>query len=273
MKINIICNAGGKPPAKFYLNKVKLLLMLLLSVSCFSSLKADELNDLTSELIKIRGEVEMLQNEIDIEKNALKNRMRAIELSKAELSNEIQRETLKIKQINLSIASKKAQRGNPGKEEETIKSGVLDSVEIMKKHIENSLPFKVEERLSALNEISDQMNNGAISSYRAVSRLWSFYEDEFRLTRENGLFSQPMEINGEKRIVTIARLGMIMAYYHYGESDYGMFARESSGKWIVRPLTEKKHIELVASLFDSLKKQIRTGFFELPVLGVMEVKK
>ncbi|HPG36274.1 MAG TPA: hypothetical protein PLG63_08065, partial [bacterium] len=99
MKINIIRNAGGKPPAKFYLNKVKLLLMLLLSVSCFSSLKADELNDLTSELIKIRGEVETLQNEIDIEKNALKNRMRAIELSKAELSNEIQRETLKIKQI------------------------------------------------------------------------------------------------------------------------------------------------------------------------------
>jgi hypothetical protein len=273
MRNDILRNAGGKPPAKFYLNKVKLLLMLLLSVSSFSSLKADELNDLTSELIKIRGEVEALQNEIDIEKNSLKNRMRAIELSKAELSNEIQRETLKIKQFTLSISSKKSQRGNPGKEEEAIKSGVLDSVEIMKKHIESSLPFKIEERLNALNEISDQMNNGAISPYRAVSRLWSFYEDEFRLTRENGLFSQPMEINGEKRIVTIARLGMVMAYYRSGDSDYGMFVKESKGRWIVKPLTEKKHIELVSTLFDSLKKQIRTGFFELPVMSVMEVEK
>lgn len=273
MKINIIRKAGGEPPAKFYLNKVSLMLMPLLFISSFSALKADELSDLTSELIKIRSEVEALQNELDIEKNALKNKMRAIELSKAELQNEIQRENLKIKQLNLSIASKKAQRGNPGKEEEEIKKSVSDSVETIKKHIKDSLPFKTEERLNALNEIADQMNSGAITPYRAVSRLWSFYEDEFRLTKENGLFSQPMELNGEKRIVTVARLGMVMAYYRYGESDYGMFAKESSGKWIVRTLTEKKHIELVAALFDSLKKQIRTGFFELPVLSVVEVDK
>ena len=73
MKINIILKAGGEPPAKFYLNKVSLMLMLLLFISSFSALKADELSDLTSELIKIRSEVEALQNELDIEKNALKN--------------------------------------------------------------------------------------------------------------------------------------------------------------------------------------------------------
>jgi len=273
MRNDISKKAGGKPPAMFYLNKVKLLLMLLLFISSISVLKADELSDLTSELIKIRSEVESLQNELDIEKNALKNRMRAIELSKAELSNEIQRENLKIKQLSLSITSKKAQRGNQGKEAEEVKKSVTDSVEIMKKHIQSSLPFKTDERLNALNEISDQMNNGAISPFRAVSRLWSFYEDEFRLTKENGLFSQPMEINGEKRIVTIARLGMVMAYYRFGDSEYGVFIKESDGSWKTKPITEKKHIELASTLFDSLKKQIRTGFFELPVLRVMEVEK
>jgi hypothetical protein len=273
MKINIIRNAGGKPPAKFYLKGVKLLLMLLLFASSFSALSADEIGDLTSELIKIRSEVEALQNELDIEKNNLKNRMRAIELSKAEMQNDIQRENLKIKQLQLSIASKKTLRGNPGEEEEKIKKSVIESIDSIKKHIDSSLPFKTEERLKALEEISDQMVSGAISPYRAVSRLWSFYEDEFRLTRENGLFSQPMEINGEKRIVTIARLGMVMAYYRFGDGNYGTFIRESDGSWKTKPLTEKKHIELTSTLFDSLKKQIRTGFFELPVLRVMEVEK
>ena len=264
--------AGGLPPALFCLKQVKLLLILPFLMAGPFALWAGEVEDLTAKLVEMRTEVETQQNELDIAKNELRNRMKSIEISKAEIRNEIQRENLKIKQLRLAIAQKRAQSGDTGDEEKQLKEVFAASVKDLKSYITDSLPFKVEGRLNALKEIEDQLTGKAISPFRAVSRLWSFYEDEFRLTRENGIFSQSMELDGAKRIVQIARIGMVTAYYKYGEESYGIFIKKD-GKWQTRPLTEKEHRKQVEYLFESMKKQIRAGYFELPLLKVLEVEK
>jgi hypothetical protein len=264
--------AGGLLPALFCLKQVKLLLTLTFIVIMAQTLSAGEIEDLTAELVKMRSEVETLQNDLDISKNELRNAVKSIEISKAELKNEIQRENLKIKQLKLAIAQKKAQSGDTGDEEKKLKVVFSASVKDLKEYIKDSLPFKIEGRLNALKEIEDQMISGAISPFRAISRLWAFYEDEFRLTKENGIFSQPMKLDGTKRIVQIARIGMVTAYYKYGEENFGIFIKKD-GKWQTKALDTKEHQKQVEYLFESLRKQIRAGYFELPVLKVLEVKK
>lgn len=264
--------AGGLPPALFCLKSVKVLLILVVLVAGNFALRAGEVEELTSELVEMRTEVETLQNDLDIAKNELRNRIKSIEISKAEIKNEIQREKLKIRQLKLAVAQKRAQSGDTGDEEKKLIEVFKNSASDLKAYINNSLPFKIEGRLSALKEIEDQMEGRAISPFRAISRLWSFYEDEFRLTRENGIFAQPMQLDGTKRIVQIARIGMVTAYYKYGEENFGLFIRKD-GKWQTRELTEKEQKKQVEYLFESLRKQIRAGYFELPVLKVLEVGK
>ena len=264
--------AGGVPPATFCLKGVKQLLILAFLLSGTFVLRGGEVEELTSELVEMRTEVETLQNELDIAKNEPRNRIKSVEISKAEIKNEIQRENLKIKQLRLAIAQKRATSGDTGDEEKKLIEVFNASAADLKTYINDSLPFKTEGRLNALKEIEDQLTGKAISPFRAISRLWSFYEDEFRLTRENGIFAQPMQLDGTKRIVQIARIGMVTAYYKYGEENFGIFIRKD-GKWQTKELTEKEQKKQVEYLFESLKKQIRAGYFELPVLKVLEVGK
>ena len=250
--------AGGVPPATFCLNGVKQLLILAFLLSGTFVLRGGEVEELTSELVEMRTEVETLQNELDIAKNELRNRIKSVEISKAEIKNEIQRENLKIKQLRLAIAQKRATSGDTGDEEKKLIEVFNASAADLKTYINDSLPFKTEGRLNALKEIEDQLTGKAISP--------------FRLTRENGIFAQPMQLDGTKRIVQIARIGMVTAYYKYGEENFGIFIRKD-GKWQTKELTEKEQKKQVEYLFESLKKQIRAGYFELPVLKVLEVGK
>ena len=83
------------------------------------------------------------------------------------------------------------------------------------------------------------------------------------MTRENGIFRQTVEIDGEMRLTDVARLGTIMMFYKTGDNKVGMVQKDG-GKWSYVALTDAKAAEQVVALFDGLQKQIRTGYYELP---------
>jgi hypothetical protein len=63
---------------------------------------------------------------------------------------------------------------------------------------------------------------------------------------------------------------MVLMYFQTSQGEFGK-AIHANGEWsyvVTHDETEKKQI---SGLFDSLKKQIRTGYFELPnTLAVAE---
>ena len=107
---------------------------------------------------------------------------------------------------------------------------------------------------------------------RAANKLWAFYEDEIRLTKENGVFRQSININGEERLVDVARVGMVAMFFKTSDDAYGYVTRQN-GDWAYVITEDSDEKEQIAGLFDAFKKQIRTGFFTIPnQLPKMEIR-
>ena len=58
------------------------------------------------------------------------------------------------------------------------------------------MPFKQEARAAELARLARELEAGQVSGDQALNRLWSAIEDELRLTRENGLYQQRVELEG-----------------------------------------------------------------------------
>ena len=61
----------------------------------------------------------------------------------------------------------------------------------------------------------------------------------------------------------MARVGMVMIFYKTKDGRVGK-AEWKNDRWVWTPLHDPDDRKRVFTLFDSFKKQIRTGFFELP---------
>ncbi|MEM7053981.1 MAG: DUF3450 family protein [Pseudomonadota bacterium] len=138
-----------------------------------------------------------------------------------------------------------------------------DSITQLERHIQSGLPFKVDERLDALAEIRNQLESGALAPPRVINRLWSFYEDELRLTRENALYSQIIPLEGDRVLADVAKLGTVAMYFQTRDDRVGQAVR-SGGDWRFVTVEGRIDQQQIETLFDSLQKQIRTGYFELP---------
>ena len=108
-----------------------------------------------------------------------------------------------------------------------------------------------------------RVHGGVITAHRAFNRLWAFVEDELRVTRENAIYTQSIDLQGENVLVEIAKLGSARMYFRTRDLKYGRAVETPQG-WRFELLDSATDQELVARLFDSLRKQIRQGYFQLP---------
>jgi hypothetical protein len=274
-KKSIINAGGGTPPEVLLVNRKGLIIFVLLFLFIYSpinSLHGDEVTTLSNELIQLRSEIERIQTEIDSEQNDMRNQLRSFSQQKAEVEATISRENLRIKQLQLALEKKVRSSGKGGVDGKELSSIILSSIEEVKKSIKSGLPFKVKERTESLVQLGEQLQNSAVRPERAASRLWSIIEDEFRLTRENGIFREIVMLDGEERLTEVVRLGMIMMFFKTTDNRTGFVSR-SGDSWEYRVVEERRGREQIENLFESMKKQIRAGYFELPnALPPMEVK-
>ena len=137
------------------------------------------------------------------------------------------------------------------------------SLDELRARIAAGLPFKQAERLAQLDDLKRQLEGGALPPPRAANRLWAAYEDEFRVTRENGIHSQTITLDGAEVLVDVAKVGSMMLFFRAPDGRVGM-ARRSGSDWRFEALTDEARQKQVLAYFDALGKQIRQGWFELP---------
>lgn len=219
--------------------------------------------ELARRLIEIRGQVEEVQSELDLLREEHKNRMAFLTAQQTELEASRDREALRITQLESELEEMKEQVAAAGDTSEVLAPVVLDRLAGLREQVRTGFPFKVQERLAELNEIEVQLNSGVITAQRAFNRVWAFIEDELRISRENAIYSQSIELNGENVLVDVAKLGNAMMYFRTRNLEYGR-AVETDAGWRFELLGSPDDQEQVALLFESLRKQIRQGSFELP---------
>lgn len=225
---------------------------------------ASSVENLAKSLAKIRGEVETLQTQLDTEKEKHVSRMTALNSQLADLSVEERRQKLNIEKLQHSIEKLSENTKKAEESGATLKPVLLAALGDYKRHIKSGFPFKTDDRTKAIEDLEKNINNQLIDPNKAASQAWSLIEDEIRLSKENGIYQQTILLNGEKVLVDTAKLGTVFLYFQTKDNRAGMAKRLATGEWNYQIVDETNEIERIKILFDSLKKQIRQGYFELP---------
>lgn len=243
--------------------RLAVLCAMLLTVARPDAHAQDPTQALADRLIQMRGQVDELQSELNLKREEYKNRMSFLTAQLAEMEANRDREELRIRQLEQELVQNRDELASAGFSSEALAPVVLFYLEELRTQVETGFPFKVGERVAALDEIETQLNSGALTAQRAFNRLWAFIEDELRITRENAIYTQSISLAGENVLVDIAKLGNAMMYFRTRDLQYGRAVEADSG-WHFELLDSAADQELVARLFDSLRKQIRQGYFQLP---------
>lgn len=227
--------------------------------------KAQEDNEqLIQNLIELRGQVEDLQGELQIMKAEHTQSMSYLNTRKTELEANLDRKQLQIKQAQSEVVKLQEQIKSLGADSEQMIPDVMALATSIRQGIHAGIPFKVIERTSVVEGIERDLQGRKVTSQHAINRLWAFLEDEMRLARENAIYSQTIQLNGESVLVDVAKLGTVLMYFKTRDEVYGQAVRQGQN-WQFNVLSETADSEAVAMLFDSLKKQIRQGLFNLPL--------
>jgi hypothetical protein len=242
---------------------IKLSLVAALTLACSPVAAQDATEALAGRLIQMRGQVDELQSELNLKREEHKNRMTYLTAQLTEMEANRDREALRIRQLEDDLEEMRALVAAAGETSEVLAPIVLNHLFALREQVQKGFPFKISERLAELDDLENQLNSGVVTAHRAFNRLWAFVEDEIRISRENAIYTQSINLRGDNVLVDIAKLGNAMMYFRTRDLQYGR-AVASPGGWSFELLESAADQERVARLFDSLRKQIRQGYFELP---------
>ncbi len=234
--------------------------------NAFASTEESYLN-LAANLVKLRGEVSDLNNELQQLRDEHRLEMRGLITQRNTINANIKQEDIALTRLKDDLLKNRELIIGIGADKDTIKEALLMEIEKLKSYVVGGIPFKVGDRLNSIELYEKNLKSGVLSSHRAVNTLWSMVEDELKLSRSNGVHRQSISINDQEYLAHVAKIGMVLMYFKVnrdaGDDKYGYFKKSGSG-WqsvITEDVTE---IGQIKNLFESLEKQIRVGYFELP---------
>jgi len=220
-------------------------------------------NNMAESLMKLRAQVEQLDSQITDEKDSYKASMKSLTIQKSELEATVSREELKTKQINKELSSVKNNIQKASKNSEGLKPLVVEAIDNLISYMKSSIPFKTNDRIASVQTIKDQLNSSLITPQKALSFIYNSYADEIRMTKENGIFKQTIKLNGKEKLVEVARIGTAMMFFKTPDNEVGYVTKDNKNWNYKEELNKNKQNEIL-NIFDSFKKQIRTGFFTIP---------
>jgi hypothetical protein len=241
-----------------------IMVAFLVIPNTFAQNESKVLSKLAQQIVDLRSDVETLNTENNARKEEMKGELKSLTTRKAALEAQIQAQELSLKQTieRLSTIKEELKKSSGGSE--ALKPLVLKEIEQIQAWVDSSLPFQKEKRMKVIGDVYKNLQAGTINAQKAMGSLWAFVEDELRLGRENGVHRQTLIIQGEKHLVSVAKLGMVAMFYQTTDNKHGYAKRNADGNYEFINIKDKEQVELVVKLMEGLKKQIRSGAYTIP---------
>jgi hypothetical protein len=219
---------------------------------------------LAERLASLRSEVETLYSSIEQKREELRSEMQSLAAQKREVELAIEKEKLRMASLH-EAAERQKQKVEAARQQGAELQPVLArAAQMLLESVDRRLPFQREERRAEIKRQQELIEKGLLRASASLGQLWDRVEDELRLTRENGLYRQVIDMGGRQQLAEVLRLGMIMLFFRTPEGQFGKAVCSENGKWEYEPIHQPRDAEMISLLFDSFRKQMRTGWFDLP---------
>lgn len=218
---------------------------------------------LAKKVIELRQEVEILNDDYKTEREKVVGELKGLSIQKAELDSNVRNEEIRKKQLQEKLAKLKKEINDSSIESKELKPVVEQTIALLRSYITASLPFKKNERLQSLHRLAEKLEKNEISAVKASNQLWSMIEDERRLARETSLQKQTIVMGKKMKLAEVVKVGMMFLYFKTADGQVGM-AKKQGDAWIYHAFQNESKEHQTLAFFESLKKQIRQGYFEIP---------
>ncbi len=224
-------------------------------------------NSMVESLMKLRTEVELLHSQIQDDQDAFQSSMRSLSLQKNDFETQINRQETQLKKINQEINQIRELIKKRSSKTDGLNPMVFQAVDNLQNIVSEGIPFKVSLRENDINEVKTQLKANLITPEQALSKIWGSYDDALRMSSENGLFKQPIMLAGKEKLAEVVKLGTVMLFFKLPTGEVGYAKKEEKKYHYIQESDEIKQKQIF-SLFDAMKKQIRTGYFTIPYVVV-----
>jgi hypothetical protein len=220
--------------------------------------------DLGQELANLRSEVDELEAKLERIRMDARSERLSLETQRGDL--QVLLRTEKVRRDTLIKLRNKVRTEQTEAEQwaDELRGPALLAAKELRRYIAGSLPFQLEARLRTCDEIIAGLERPDIDPVLSLSKLWQLAEDELRLTAESGLHKQAVELDGERSLAEVARLGMAVLYFRLDDGRTG-WARKSPDGYDLEVFSDAARREATLALYEALRKQIRQGTFALPL--------
>lgn len=252
-----------RPPRAPGLSWFVIVIVSIPVVAVVAQTTQEVISNFAAQIAQKRSQVETLSNELELAKSDINEQLRSLATQRSDVETQVNREELRLAQLNQDIAQLQARiRANQASIAGVapLASEILGQLKVQ---MQAGLPFKVPERIGEVEELQRQLETGGLDPQTVLTRLWNLIESEFRLTTESGIYQQTIEARGQQQLAEVARLGMVLMYYKTFDDRYGYVIRSGEG-WTYREARDRTEQQQIVELFDSLRRNLRQGFFELP---------
>lgn len=239
------------------------LLLMLLAGGALADEGLQSLENLSEELVRIRQDIGQLHDQISFEKSRYNDQVRAFSNQKSDLEVKNSRAELNIRELERELEKLREENQQKRAAYDEVTPVLEEAIAELRKTVAQSLPFKRQDRLDALDEIEHKLETSLITPNKAANQLWAFVEDELILGRSSGLYNESIEIKGEAKLVKVLRIGKLAMFYKTQDNQYGLMQRVG-GEWQHQTLDGKEANSQLDHLFDSFNKNIRNGLFKVP---------
>ena len=227
------------------------------------NVSAQSADDLATRLATLRADVEGISERLAEANSDSRNELQSLARQKSDLQLELDRENVRLSKLRSVLQEKKTRIASSAERGDELGPLFEFAIVGMRGYVETSLPFRRAERLGELSKLQEQQRSGVLTYSKGLVRLWSFVEDELRMSRESASFQQTIAIDGEEKLAQVVRVGMVMLLFQTNDGTTG-FAKKQNGTWTFVSAQGTNQQKQIAHIFDAFKKQIRVGLFQLP---------
>lgn len=221
---------------------------------------------LAERLVALRSEVEALSADLVLQRTQAKEDLRLHAEQRRDLESERSKEELRLARILDATARLRAEQSEQVLATSDLRPQIEQSAAALKVYVEQSLPYRRADRAMAIDALLTDLDEGRVTAAGAAPRLYTLIQDEKRLTEDSERVRETLSIGGERLLVDAVRLGMVTMFFRTDDGRVGRVGRAGDpAKWTVELLPDADDKARVDTLLDAFGKQIRTGWFELPL--------